>query len=140
MIQTEIVMLCRLVKASCPSQVFDEFTPEAWGMVLSGYRYEDAKAAVAAIVGAPLDQGKSRYIEPGHIIAGIHRIRRERLEAFPAVTPPPGLDVRGYGDWSRRTRAAIADGTYCAPDDAPPADPERIAALVMAAKPKAITP
>ena len=138
MIQTEVVKLCRLVKALCPSQVFDEWTPEAWGMILNGYRYEDAQAAVAVIAGTPLELGKSRYIEAAHIIGVIHRIRRGRLEALPVVTPPPGLDMRSYQDWYLRTRRAIADGTYTEPADEPTADPERIAAIVADAKPKAL--
>jgi len=137
--QTEIIKLCRLVKALCPSQVFDEFSPDAWGLILSGYRYEDAKSAVATIASAPLEPGRSRYIEPGHVIGGILRIRRARLDAFEnVVTPPPGLDVRSYQDWYLRTRRAIADGTYTAPTAEPTADPECIAAIVDAAKPKAL--
>ena len=138
MIQAEVVNLCRFIKALCPSQVFDTYTPDAWGLILDRYSYEDAKSAVAAIVGSPLDPGKSRYIEPGHIIAGIHRIRQARLDAHPLVTPPPGLSVREYGLWNQRVRRAIADGTYTAPADEPTADPERLAALVDAAKPKAL--
>ena len=136
--QTEVIKLCRMVKASCPSQVFDEFTPEIWGLILGGYRYDDAQAAVLAIVGAPLEQGKSRYVEPGHIVGGIHRIRRGRLEALPVASPPPGLEERDYRAWYTRTRDAIAAGTYTAPTAEPTADPERIAAIVADAKPKCL--
>ena len=44
--------ICRLVKACCPSQAFDEYTADAWSLVLSGYSFADAKAAVASIVSA----------------------------------------------------------------------------------------
>ena len=136
----EVLQLCRLVKACCPSQVLDEFTPQAWGLILGRYDYADAKAAVAAIVSAPMEPGKSRYIEPGHIIGGINRIRGKRLEATPLPAPPDGLDSAAYVEWSRRTRDQIASGTYV-PSDAPKAiaSPARVAELLRDAMPKLTT-
>ena len=107
----EVIQICRLVKALCPSQTFDEYTPDAWAIVLEPYSYTDAKTAIATIAGAPLEPGKSRYIEPGHIIDGIQRIRRKRLEdSMPE--PPSGLDPDAYLAWLRTTKAAVANGTY----------------------------
>ena len=47
--RTEIVQLCRLVKAVCPSQAIDQLTPDAWTLILGHVAYEDAKAAVLKI-------------------------------------------------------------------------------------------
>lgn len=137
--RSEIIKLGRLVKACCPSQQFDEYTPDAWTLILAGYNFDDAKAAVSALASTPLEPGKSRYIEPGHIIAGILRIRAKRLEATPLPSPPAGLDSAGYLSWERRTREAIASGHYV-PSDAPPAIPAPggLAELVRSATPKPI--
>lgn len=130
---TEVTQLCRLVKALCPSQAFDQYTPDAWSIVLEPYGYEDAKTAVAAIVGAPLEPGKSRYIEPGHIIGGIGRIRAARLAAIPMPEPPDGLTPAAYLSWERATRSAIASGTYTPAGDRPAITaPERLADHVRA--------
>lgn len=114
----EVLQLCRLVKACCPSQVLDEFTPQAWTLILGSYPYEDAKAAVAEIVSAPLEPGKSRYIEPGHIIGGVKRIRAQRLEVTPV--PPPPTEIESPADqiaWQRKAREQIANGTFVAPEE-----------------------
>lgn len=126
--RADAVKLCRLVKSLCPSQTFDEYTPDAWMLILAGYDYDDAKTAVAALVSAPLEPGRARYIEPGHIIGGIDRLRRKRLEAA-MPEPPSGLDTRAYLDWLRRTRAQIANGHTPTPSDAPPARPELVAEI-----------
>lgn len=129
----EVLQLCRLVKACCPSQVFDEYTPQAWELILSGYDYADAKTAVAALVSAPLEPGRSRYIEPGHIIGGIKRIREKRVADNPMPEPPAGLTVAEYITWQRTTRDAIASGTYRPPTDPQPARPEVVALIRQAA-------
>lgn len=124
----EVLQLCRLVKACCPSQTLDEYTPQAWGLILADCAYVDAKQAVAELVRLPLEPGRARYIEPGHIIAGVQRIRSKRLaESMPE--PPSGLDADAYLAWLRTTRAAVADGAYLPPDPPPPARPELVAQI-----------
>ena len=131
----EVLKLCRLVKACCPSQALDEFTPQAWALILGGCDYEDAKQAVAELVSLPLEPGKARYVEPGHIIAGVQRIRSKRLQQT-MPEPPSGLDAAGYLDWLRGTRAAIASGTYTPPPELKAiANPARIAELIHQATP-----
>lgn len=135
----EILQLCRFVKACCPSQVLDEYTPQAWAVILGRYDYADAKQAVAELVSLPLDQGKARYIEPGHIIGGIQRIRDRRLGQVAMPEPPPGLDAAEYRDWTRRTRNAIASGVYVPPDQPKAiASAQRIAELIRQATPEGI--
>lgn len=116
----EVLQLCRLVKACCPSQALDTYTPDAWALILGGYDYADAQAAVIAIAGSPLELARSRYIEPGHIIDGIRRIRAKRLESTPLPEPPAALAPAEYSAWLGRTREAIASGTYV-PEPEPPA-------------------
>ncbi len=108
----DAVKLCQLVKACCPSQQFDEYTPDAWALILGRYSFDDARHAVEEIVSAPLELGRSRYIEPGHIVTVINRARGVRLGSTPMPAPPAGLDPAEYATWHNRTREAIANGTY----------------------------
>ena len=139
---TEVTQLCRLVKALCPSQQFDHFTPDAWEIVLGDLAYADAKTAVAEIVRQPLEPGQSRYIEPGHIIAGVRRIRDKRIQSMPFPQPPAGLDAGEYAQWLADTREAIASGRYQpAPmDELTPGDIGRVRALVASVTGEPSTP
>ena len=122
MIREEIVKLGRFVKACCPSQQFDRHTPDAWMLILADLDYDDARRAVAEIVRQPLEPGKSRYIEPGHIVGGVKRIRAQRLEVTPVPPPPP--EIESPADqiaWQRKVREQIANGTFVAPEDHPKA-------------------
>ena len=133
---TETIQLCRLVKACCPSQVFDEFTPLAWAEVLASYSYDDAKQVVLQLVGKPLEPGRSRYIEPGHIIGGIHRMRSQRLTDTPPANPPSDLTAVGYTDWLQRQRAQIAAGEPPAAEPVRTAAPETVRQILSDAGPK----
>ena len=133
----EAVKLCRLVKTLCPAQAIDQWTPDAWVLILGAHSYEDAKQAVAEIASLPLEPGKGRYIEPAHIIGQVLRIREKRLSAIGMPEPPPGLDVGQYRDWLRGTRAQIASGTYT-PEPKAIANPARIAELIHQATPEGI--
>ena len=106
----ETIALCRLVKAVCPSQALDQYTPDAWALILRHIDYNDAKQAVIDIASQPLEPGKSRYIEPGHIIGGVRRIRSQRIDDYGPVSPPAGLDTAGYMDWLRETVHLIGSG------------------------------
>ncbi len=132
----EVLQLCRMVKAFCPSQTFDSFSPDAWALILGGHPFDDARAAVVAIAGAELEPGKSRYIEPGHIVGGIKRIRGRRLAETVFPEPPAGLDAAEYATWETRTREAIAAGTY-QPEQQKAIDaamPGRVDALIREAR------
>lgn len=137
---TDAVRLCRLVRALCPSQQMDTYTPDAWSALLGGYDYADAKQAVLEICALPLEPGRSRYVEPGHIIATIHGTRRKRLAEVSMPTPPSGLDAAGYVDWMRDQRAQIAAGYTPAPDPKHPLEPGRVRELLAAATPKETLP
>lgn len=132
---TEVLQICRIVKAFCPSQQFDQYTPDAWTLVLSDQTFEDAKQAVVDIAKAPLDMGKSRYIEPGHIIGAILRIRARRMAEAGMPEPPAGLSPEGYLQWQRNARNAIAAGAQRQLEAEAAADPERVRAIIDAALP-----
>lgn len=137
MINIEAVMVCRLIKAFCPAQTFDEFTTDAWTAVLLPLDYGDACLAIQEYFSAPIPAGQSRFMQPGHITAVIRDIRTRRLTSTPMPEPPAGLTSAEYSDWVRGTRQAIATGTY-QPDQTPAieptADPDRIRRIVAEAK------
>ena len=127
----ETVALCRLVKAICPSQALDQYTPDAWALILRHIDYNDAKQAVIDIASRPLEPGKSRYIEPGHIIAQVKRIRAQRLADHGPLIPPPGLDgTTEYLAWIRQASAVVASGGSLPTPPAVAADPGRSAAVI----------
>ena len=106
----ETIALCRLVKAVCPSQALDQYTPDAWALILRHIDYNDAKQAVIDIASRPLEPGKSSYIEPGHIVAQVKRIRAKRIDEYGPVDPPAGLNSADYLRWLRETRHLIGSG------------------------------
>lgn len=111
--QAEITALCRMVSYICPSQKIDQYTPDAWGLLLADLDATDATTAVTNLGRMPLEPGRSRYIEPGHIRAEVSRIRAGRLDQFDAITePPPGAGdtATGYLAWLRSERRRVASG------------------------------
>ena len=114
------MMLLRKVKAHCPSQLMDEYTPEAWAEVLDDVRYEDAKQAVVRICKRPLELGKSRYIEPGHIIGEIRAVRSKRFRDYGTIELPPdvGMDER-YSPYMNMMRELIMSGDITRADPLP---------------------
>ena len=107
----ETQQLCRLVACFCPSQKFDQHSPAAWALVLSKVSFDDAQEAVTNLAGLPLEPGKARYIEPGHIIAQVRSIRDKRLSASTTAEPPPDVadDTEAYLTWLRASRANAAN-------------------------------
>lgn len=103
---TEVVVLTRLVKAACPQQVIDEFTPDAWFDLLGDLSLADCKAAVATV-------GKSQpFIAPCEIRAEVRRIRDNRFDRAAIPAPPPELadDFPAYRAALHAARVAAADG------------------------------
>jgi hypothetical protein len=107
---SETVMLARYVKALCPQQKFDEYTPDAWHDVLGDFALSDARAAAAAVA------RKQPFVSPAEIIGEIKKIRGERAAGFQG----PGLsaevpdadpdDVQAYLSALRGLRTRAADG------------------------------
>ena len=102
----EATALCRYVRALCPQQKFDEYTPDAWHDVLGQHRLEDARQAAANIA------GRQPFVSPGEIVTEIRRIRDARIgDTLPAYLPP--ADDETGAEYVARRRAqlrAIGDG------------------------------
>lgn len=101
---TETALIIRAVKALCPAQKFDEYTPDVWESVLADTDYADAKTAIIALRRA------SPWIGPSEIDTEVRRMRAARLDRIPEPAPN---DVEGvtYHQELRALRKAIADGT-----------------------------
>lgn len=102
MIQAEALTLCRLAKAMCPQQAMDEFTPDAWHMLLEDLRFEDCKEALVNLA------RKNPFVAPAEIRAEVRRIRDKRLADYGPFDPPP--EVADYNRWLGEMRRKIADG------------------------------
>jgi hypothetical protein len=106
----EVVVLARYVRALCPGQKFDEYTPDAWHDVLADFALADARAAAAVVA------RKQPFVSPAEIIEEIRRIRDERASGYQG----PGLsadipdadpdDVQAYLSALRGMRTKAADG------------------------------
>jgi hypothetical protein len=111
----EAIALCRFTAACCPSQKIDEYTPNAWGLLLEDIRFEDAKDAVVQVA------RKQPWVSPAEIIAAVKKLRGDRISKYGEIVPPADLDpdnVEEYRKWLRAAREAIGDGA------APPPVPE----------------
>lgn len=69
MTPTETVILCRLVKALCPQQAIDSYTPDAWHEVLGHLDLEECRQAVITAA------RRKPFIAPAEIIAAIAAAR-----------------------------------------------------------------
>lgn len=100
----ETTALCRYVRALCPQQRFDEYTPDAWHDLLGDQQLDDARAAASRIA------RRQPFVAPSEILAEIRTIRSERLEGF-QYEPQPGDDNPAvYLANLRAQRAAVASG------------------------------
>lgn len=106
----EAVVLARYVRALCPQQKFDEYTPDAWHDVLADFALADARAAAAAVA------RKQPFVSPAEIIAEIRQTRDNRASdiqgpGLPAEVPDADPDdVQAYLAALRGQRTRAADG------------------------------
>ncbi|MFB7672898.1 hypothetical protein ACFC26_15970 [Kitasatospora purpeofusca] len=98
--ELEAVALARYVRALCPQQKFDEYTPDAWHDVLGDYDLQDCKQAAADIA------RRQPWIAPAEIIDEVKRNRNGRLERFQYE---PGHPDETSLQSTLRRRAQIAD-------------------------------
>ncbi len=124
MTPTEAIKLCRLVKACCPQQQVDEYTPDAWGELLGDLRLVDCVDAVKALA------QRQPFIAPCEIRTEVRRIRNDRLDRAGVLMPPPDLPGEDYNRWLYETRRSIADGepapTYELPERRPMPELENV--------------
>ncbi|MFG3228156.1 hypothetical protein ACGF07_25690 [Kitasatospora sp. NPDC048194] len=95
---TETVILARYVRALCPQQKFDEYTPDAWYDLLGDYDLQDCKAAAVEIA------RRQPWVAPAEIITEVKRARTGRLDYF-QYEPTPGETAV---EFTRNLRAQIA--------------------------------
>jgi len=109
----ETVILARYVKALCPQQAIDEFTPDAWHDLLGDYSLDEARAAAATVA------RRQPFVAPAEMIAecdrerraALGRVRRAQLDAqvpdVPAISPAIRDGLRGKPGDPRPLRETI---------------------------------
>jgi len=98
----ETLLLTRYVKACCPQQHIDEYTPDAWHDLLADLDAADSRTAVAEIV------KRQPFVAVAEIRAEVKRIRRDRLER--EIIPAPPAEPGRYRAELRAGIKRIADG------------------------------
>lgn len=88
MTREEMVLLCRYVRACCPQQHMDEYTPDAWHDILGDVPLDFAKAAVVRIC------RRQPWVAPAEILAEARLIRDEVQPSRPALEAVPDEDPR----------------------------------------------
>ena len=123
MTPSEAVLLTRYVKACCPQQQIDDYTPDAWFDLLGDLSMADCREAVKVV-------GKRQpFVAPAEIRAEVRRVRNDRLSR--QIVPAPSAEVADHpGRYKAVVDAGvrqIADGmtrhlAIAAPvrEDAPP--------------------
>lgn len=106
MTPSETVMLTRYVKACCPQQAMDEFTPDAWHDLLGDLSLNDCRAAAAEVA------KRQPFVAPSEIREEVRRVRDKRLQDTEVPPPPPELldNPAAYQAALYAATVAIADG------------------------------
>lgn len=105
----EVNRLTAFVSQVKPAQKIDEFTPDAWHLVIGHLPYDDAFAAVRVLA------GEKTWIDPSDIIGKVRAMRRERLESADPAALIPDADPdrpREYVRALREGRHRAADGLH----------------------------
>ncbi|MFS8200508.1 hypothetical protein ACLVWQ_17700 (plasmid) [Streptomyces sp. CWNU-52B] len=108
----ETVVLARYVRALCPQQKFDEYTPDAWHDVIGDYPLAAARAAAAAVA------RRQPFVSPAEIIDEITAQRSDAAvdihgPGLPAEIPDADPDdVPAYLAAVRQQRTRAADGQH----------------------------
>lgn len=106
----ETVVLARYVRALCPQQKFDEYTPDAWHDVIGEYSLASARSAAAAVA------RRQPFVSPAEIIDEITAQRSDAAvdiqgPGLPAEIPDADPDdVPAYLAAVRQQRTRAADG------------------------------
>ncbi|WP_301126827.1 hypothetical protein [Streptomyces cacaoi] len=111
----ETVVLARYVRALCPQQAMDEYTPNAWHDILHNISQNDARAAAARVA------QRQPFVAPAEILTEVRALHEERLEGFVYEPVDGDDDVAVYLAAYRAQRAAVANGDRPANPTPPPA-------------------
>lgn len=83
----EAVALARYVKACCPQQAIDEYTPDAWHDLLGDLDLDACRHAAARVA------RRQPFVAPAEIRAEVKAERRDRLAACRSDTFMPHGDA-----------------------------------------------
>lgn len=102
----ETLLLLRYVKACCPQQAMDEYTPDAWHDLLGDLSFADCKDAAKTVA------QRQPFVAPSEIRDAVREIRGARLDRTPLPPAPPEIaaDGRAYAEWKAEQTRRIADG------------------------------
>lgn len=126
----EAVALTRYVKACCPQQQIDDYTPQAWYGLLEDLDANDCQAAVTAI------GQRQPFIAPAEIRDEVKRIRTDRLDGFQYVPVDGDDDPKVYLAALREQRAAVASGQREAAPALPGVPKRDVAAILGSVFPR----
>ena len=105
MTEEEALVLTRYVKACCPQQAMDKYTPDAWFDLLADLDFGDCQEAVKAVA------KRQPFVAPAEIRAEVRKIREDRLARTPLPAPPADATETGrYQEIIRANVERIADG------------------------------
>jgi hypothetical protein len=102
----EVVGLLGFVRAFCPAQKMDDYTPDAWLLALRDLSLDDCKAAVVEIA------KREPWIAPADVRKEVRRAREDRLSRVPEIAVPDADpdDVAAYQRALREDRYRVAEG------------------------------
>lgn len=124
---TESLALTRFVRAACPQQKLDEYTPDAWHELLADLTFADCKGAVVELA------KRQPFVSPAEIRTEVRRARNERCRANMADPEYDRDDVAGGLAAIRSHRRALGDGNTVTREPLPDARPRPVAALLESA-------
>jgi hypothetical protein len=93
------------VAAAFDNRKPDPDAAKAWSIALGDLPFVDCRDAIVAHY-----QRTTDWLMPAHVIGAVRKVRQNRLEDAPVLTPPPGLTVAEYLTWLKGARARIAAG------------------------------
>lgn len=97
MTEEDTVLLVGYVRALCPQQRFDEYSPDAWYDVLHDYSLNEAKTAAASVA------SRQPFVAPSEIATEVRKQRRA-LVSVDAETEPPAADPNNVPLYLRTLR------------------------------------
>lgn len=93
------------VAAAFDNRKPDPDAAKAWSIALGDLPFTDCRDAIVAHY-----QRTTDWLMPAHVIGAVKKVRRDRLEDAPPMTPPPGLDPVQTNAWLGWARGEVAAG------------------------------
>jgi hypothetical protein len=98
--EEETLVLTRYVKACCPQQTIDRYTPDAWYKLLKDLEFADCERAVDTVA------NRQPFVAANEIRAEVRKMRDARLARTPLPAPPAELTDQP-GRYQRIVKANI---------------------------------